>query len=177
MCAMQFHQTRLAGAYVIEPERNQDERGFFARTFCTEEFEKHGLEPSIAQCSVSFNRSRGTLRGLHFQSPPPAEVRVVRCTRGHIFDVIVDLRPDSETHLQWFAAELSAENGRQLYVPEGFAHGFQTLVDECEVYYQMSTPYARERTGGVHHASPSIGIEWPLPVSVISECDASLERI
>jgi dTDP-4-dehydrorhamnose 3,5-epimerase len=173
---MQFQQTLLTGAYVIDPERHLDERGFFARTFCAQEFEKHGLEPAAAQCSVSFSRRRGTLRGLHYQAPPPAEVRLVRCTRGRVFDVIVDLREASETCLQWFATELSAENGRQLYVPEGFAHGFQTLEDECEVSYQMSTVYAPDRTGGIHYASPSVAIDWPLPVSVISDRDSALER-
>ena len=174
---MQFHQTPLDGAYVIEPEPQRDERGHFTRTFCSAEFDERGLAPVVAQCSLSFNRRRGTLRGLHLQRTPAEEARLVRCTRGYIFDVIADLRSDSKTYLKWFAAELSAENGRQLYVPEGFAHGFQTLEDESEVSYQMSVAYVGELSQGYHYASPALGIEWPLPVAVISERDAALEPL
>ena len=174
---MQFHQTPLAGAYVIERDPYRDERGFFARTFCSEDFAKLGLTSLVVQCSVSFNRLRGTLRGLHLQAPPAEEARLVRCTRGRIFDAIADLRPESGTYLKWFGSELSAENGRQLYVPEGFAHGFQTLEDGSEVSYQISVPYNAELSRGYHYASPALGIEWPLPVSVISERDAALEPI
>jgi dTDP-4-dehydrorhamnose 3,5-epimerase len=128
---MRFQETPLRGAYVVEPEPLGDDRGFFARTFCTAEFREHGLNPAVAQCSISFNRERGTLRGLHYQAAPHAETRLVRCTRGSVFDVIVDLRADSGTRLGWYGCELSAENRRALYVPEGFAHGFQTLEDEA----------------------------------------------
>ncbi len=174
---MRFEGTPLAGAYVLELEPHSDERGFFARTFCTEEFAKLGLNPVIVQCSISFNRARGTLRGMHFQAAPHEEVRVVRCTRGRIHDVIVDLRPDSDTRFASFAAELSAENGRQLYVPEGFAHGFQTLEPESEVLYQMSTPYVAEATRGYHYASPAFAIDWPLPAVNVSPRDEQLESL
>ncbi|MBX6321708.1 MAG: dTDP-4-dehydrorhamnose 3,5-epimerase family protein, partial [Rhodospirillaceae bacterium] len=138
---MKFHATGLDGTYLIEPVRLADERGWFARTWCAEAFAARGLTPLLAQCSASFNHRAGTLRGLHFQLPPAAEAKLVRCTRGRIFDVIVDLRPRSPTCLGWFAAELGAEDGRMIYVPEGFAHGFQTLEDGSEVLYQISAPY------------------------------------
>ena len=174
---MRFQQTPLAGAYLLDLEPHADERGFFARTFCGEEFEKRGLESAVAQCSISFNRLRGTLRGLHFQAAPGEEVRVVRCTRGRVYDVIVDLREDSPTRLKWFAAELSPENGRQLYVPASFAHGFQTLEDASEVSYQMSIPYEPDLARGYHYQSPGLGIDWPLAVSMISDRDAALEPL
>lgn len=156
-----FRETTLAGAFVIEPEKREDERGFFARTFCREEFAAHGLNPEIAQCNVSFNKRKGTLRGMHYQAPPFAEVKLVRCTAGAIFDVIIDLRKPSGTFRQHFAVELCASSGKMLYIPEGFAHGFQTLLDDTEVFYQMSQPYAPQCARGVRWNDPAFGIEWP----------------
>jgi dTDP-4-dehydrorhamnose 3,5-epimerase len=158
---MLFRETPLKGAFLIEPERLEDERGFFARTFCRKEFESHGLNPDIAQCSVSFNRRKGTLRGMHFQAAPHAEDKVVRCAAGAICDVIVDLRPDSPTFKRWTAAELTAENRRMFYIPAGFAHGFQTLQDNVEVLYQMSEYYHPESARGVRWDDPAFGIVWP----------------
>ncbi len=174
---MRFEQTPLLGAFVLEIEAHTDERGFFARTFCGEEFMKNGLEPAVVQCSISFNRERGTLRGMHFQSAPYEEARLVRCTQGRIFDVIVDLRTDSSTRFGSYATELSAENRRQLYIPLGFAHGFQTLEPESEVLYQMSTPYVPEASRGYHYASPAFGIDWPLPPVHVSPRDQLLESL
>ncbi len=158
---MRFEPTRLEGAWLIVPERVEDERGFFARTWCRRELEARGLNACIAQCSVSFNRRAGVLRGMHYQAPPHAETKIVRCTAGAIFDVIVDLRPASKTFRQWFGAELTAENHRMLYVPDGFAHGFQTLVDGSEVFYQISTFYEPASACGVRWDDPAFGIEWP----------------
>jgi len=158
---MLFRETPLKGAFLIEPERLEDERGFFARTFCRKEFEAHGLNPDIAQCSVSFNRRKGTLRGMHFQAAPHAEDKVVRCTEGAIFDVMIDLRPDSPTFKRWTATELTAENGRMFYIPAGFAHGFQTLHDNVEVLYQMSEFYHPECARGVRWDDPAFRIMWP----------------
>ena len=169
---MRFIQTPLAGVILIEQERHSDERGFFARTWCAEEFARHGLDTSIAQCSVSFNPHRGTLRGLHYQAPPSAEVKVVRCTRGAIFDVVADLRPDSPTFGQWVGYELSAENGRAVYVPRGFGHGFITLMDATEVSYQISVPFAPDAARGIRWDDPFLDVAWPLPVRVISARDA-----
>lgn len=171
---MIFHETALAGAWVVEPERFEDERGFFARTFCREELAAHGLEPEVAQCSVSYNRRRGTLRGMHYQAPPAEEAKLVRCTRGAIFDAVVDLRAGSPTLGRFVAVELSTENRLALYVPPGFGHGFETLVDDCEVFYQMSVPYAPELARGFAHDDPAVAIPWPLPVTVISERDRRL---
>ena len=162
---MRFENTPLAGAFVLEIEPLTDERGFFARTFCREEFAKHGLDPELVQCSISLSRERGTLRGLHFQAAPHEEARVVRCTRGRIYDVIVDLREGSDTRFRSYGTELSAENRRQLYVPEGFAHGFQTLEPDTEA--------AR----GYHHASPAFGIVWPLPPVNVSPRGQELESL
>jgi dTDP-4-dehydrorhamnose 3,5-epimerase len=170
---LKFLPTPLAAAYVLELERLEDERGFFARSFCQDEFRKHGLRPAIAQCNVSWNRIRGTLRGLHFQAAPHEEAKVVRCTRGAIWDVIVDLRKSSATRLRWHAVELSAENRRALYVPEGFAHGFQTLADDSEVLYQMSELYHPDLARGVRWDDPRLGINWPLPDPILSERDRS----
>ncbi len=170
---MKFLPTPLAGAYVIELERLEDERGFFARSFCQEEFRKHGLRPAIAQCNVSWNRKRGTLRGLHFQAAPHEEAKVVRCTRGAVWDVIVDLREGSPTRLRWHAQELSAENRLAFYVPEGFAHGFQTLTDDTEVLYQMSEYYHPALARGLRWDDPKIRIRWPLPEPMLSERDRS----
>jgi dTDP-4-dehydrorhamnose 3,5-epimerase len=164
---MIFRETPLKGAYIVELEPIRDERGFFARSFCIEEFTEHGLNPNLVQCSVSFNERKGTLRGMHYQVPPHEESKLVRCTRGAIFDVVVDLRPDSPTFKGSFGTELTAENHKSLYVPEGFAHGFQTLEDETEVLYKMSVLYRPESAQGVRYDDPAFGIEWPLPHSII----------
>jgi dTDP-4-dehydrorhamnose 3,5-epimerase len=156
-----FVETPVAGALVVEPQPIEDERGFFARTFSAEEFAERGLDVRVDQCSVSFNARAGTLRGMHYQAAPHGETKLVRCTRGAIFDVAVDLRPDSPTYLRWAGLELTAENGRALYVPEGCAHGFQTLTDGAEVLYQISTPYVPDAARGVRWDDPAFGIEWP----------------
>lgn len=168
---MIFIETGLPGAFIIEVERIEDERGFFARSFCSREFEARGLEPRLVQCNVSFNRRQGTLRGLHFQRVPHSEAKLVRCTAGSIHDVIVDLRPDSSAFTRHIAVELTAANRRMLYVPEGFAHGFQTLADGTEVFYQMSEFYAAGPASGVRWNDPAFGIRWPREVTVISRGD------
>jgi dTDP-4-dehydrorhamnose 3,5-epimerase len=168
-----FQPTTLDAAFMVELERRYDERGFFARTWCAEEFGARGLAVEIAQCSLSYNRSAGTLRGMHYQAPPHAETKLVRCTRGAIYDVLVDLRPSSPSYLRWIGVELSADNGRMVYAPEGLAHGFQTLTDDAEVAYQMSVPYHREAERGVRYDDPAFAIQWPLPVRVISSKDAA----
>jgi dTDP-4-dehydrorhamnose 3,5-epimerase len=167
-----FTHTELPGAFVIDLERREDERGFFARAWCMDEFGDHALSTRVVQCNIAFNRTRGTLRGMHFQEPPHAEVKLVRCSRGAIYDVIIDLRPESPTYMQWIGVELTEQNGRMLYVPEGFAHGYQTLADDTETFYQVSEFYAPQAEGGVRWDDPAFGIEWPLEVSVISEKDA-----
>ncbi len=169
---MIFTETPLAGSFLIDVEPREDERGFFARTFCRREFEEHGLESNLVQCSVSFNRLQGTLRGIHFQRSPWQEVKLLRCTAGAIYDVIVDLRRDSPTFLEHFAVELSAANRRTLYVPKDFAHGFQTLADETEVAYQMTEPHVPASAAGFRWNDPRFGIRWPLPVRTISNQDA-----
>jgi dTDP-4-dehydrorhamnose 3,5-epimerase len=166
-----FTETHLDGAFVIDLERREDERGFFARTFCQREFEEHGLEPVIAQANVAFNRRRGTLRGMHFQYPPAAETKLVRCTRGAILDIIVDLRPESPTYLGHVAVELSADDHRALYVPRRFAHGYQVLEDGTETSYQVGEFYTPSTEGGLRHDDPALSLEWPLDVSEISEKD------
>lgn len=168
---MHFLPTSLPGAFVIEPERSADARGFFARTWCAQEFRDHGLEPALAQCSVSFNARKGTLRGLHFQVPPHTEVKLVRCTRGALFDVAVDLRPDSPTFRQWVGVELTENDGRALYVPRGFAHGFLSLADGSEASYQISAPHVPEAARGVRWDDPFLGVEWPGPVAVMADRD------
>ncbi|MBI5740596.1 MAG: dTDP-4-dehydrorhamnose 3,5-epimerase [Nitrospirae bacterium] len=168
---MLFTETKLKGAYIIEPERLEDERGFFARTWCWKEFEMHGLVTTPAQCSISFNKERGTLRGMHYQAAPNAETKLIRCTRGSVYDVIVDLRPASATFRQWLPVVLSGENRTMLYVPEGFAHGFLTLEDDTEVFYQMSEFYHPERARGVRWNDPALSVEWPAEVKVMSERD------
>jgi dTDP-4-dehydrorhamnose 3,5-epimerase len=173
---MIFRELNLPGAFVLEPERVEDERGFFARAFCREELAAHGLDPTVAQCSLSFNRRRGTLRGMHYQAAPAEEAKLVRCVRGAIHDVIVDVRPASPTLGRHAAARLDADNRLALYVPPGFAHGFQTLEDDTELYYQMSAAYSPEHARGFRHDDPELGIAWPLPVSVISERDRTLPR-
>lgn len=168
---MIFTETRLKGAYVIDPERLADERGFFARTWCQREFKAHDLNPGLVQCNVSFNHKRGTLRGMHYQAAPHAEVKLVRCTAGTIYDVIVDLRADSETFKQWFAVELSSDNRRMLYIPEGLAHGFLTLTDAVEVFYQMSEFYVPDCARGIRWNDLAFGIHWPFEATIISERD------
>ncbi len=168
---MKFIETKLKGAYIIEPQLLEDERGFFARTFCQKEFEAHGLNTRLAQCSISYNRRKGTLRGMHYQVAPMAEAKVVRCTKGAIYDVIIDLRRDSPTYCEWIAVELSAENHRMLYIPEEFAHGFQTLEDDTEVFYQISEFYAPEYARGVRWNDSAFGIMFPLKNVIISERD------
>jgi len=168
---MIFAATRLEGAWLIDIEPREDERGFFARTWCRQELAAQGLDTEIAQESLSFNRHCGTVRGLHFQRSPHEETKIVRCGRGAIFDVIVDLRPRSPSYLRWQGFELTAENRRALYIPKGFAHGFQTLTDDAEIAYQISAFYAPEAAGGYRHDDAAFGIAWPLPVTVIGERD------
>lgn len=168
---MKFVPTPLAGAFVVELEPIEDERGFFARSFCQNEFRARGLDPVVAQCNVSLNRSRGTLRGLHYQAPPHEEAKLVRCTRGAIWDVIVDLREGLPTRWKSFSTELTADNRRALYVPRGFAHGFQTLADDSEVLYQISEFYHPESSRGLRWDDPALGIRWPLPEPVVSARD------
>jgi dTDP-4-dehydrorhamnose 3,5-epimerase len=166
-----FTETDLAGAYVLALERRDDSRGFFARTFCQHEFEAHGLKAVIAQANVAYNKVKGTLRGMHFQHPPAPETKLVRVNRGAIVDIIVDLRPESPTYLQHVSVELSAENGLALFVPERFAHGYQTLVDDTETSYQVGEFYAPETEGGLRYDDPRLGLQWPLPVSSMSDKD------
>ena len=168
---MIFAETPLAGAYGVELERLGDERGWFARTFAVEEFEQRGLNPAVTHCNTSFNTLAGTLRGMHYQAQPHGEVKLVRCTRGAAYDVIIDLRPDSQTYCRWYAVELTEENGRALYVPEGLAHGFQTLVNDTELYYQMSCPYVPSHARGVRWDDLAFGIDWPVADRTISERD------
>jgi dTDP-4-dehydrorhamnose 3,5-epimerase len=169
---MRFEPTKLSGMFIVEVEPHEDSRGIFARTFCAREFAEQGLVSTFVQSSVSFNRKRGTLRGLHYQLPPACEAKLVRCTAGSLYDVIVDLRPDSPTYLQHIGVELTARNRRAVYVPEMFAHGFQSLEDETEVFYQISAFFVPDKSTGIRHDDPKLGISWPLPVSVISEKDA-----
>ena len=169
---MKFAAAGLAGAFIIDIERLPDERGFFARTFCRDEFAAQGLRTEFVQCNTSFNQRRGTLRGMHFQSEPHAEAKLVRCTRGAIHDVIVDLRPESPTYCRWVAVELTADNERMLYVPEGVAHGFQTLADASEVFYQMATMFRPESAAGVRWNDPAFDIRWPLADPIVSARDA-----
>lgn len=177
---MIFTETRLKGAFVIDLDRRDNSRGFFARAFCQKEFAAHGLKPNIAQANVASNVRKGTLRGMHFQYPPAAETKLVRCTRGAILDIIVDLRPESETYLQHVAVELNEDNQRALYVPERFAHGYQALRDNTDTSYQVGEFYTPEAEGGLLHDDPRLALQWPLPVSVISDKDrkfASLDEI
>lgn len=178
---MIFTPTPLAGAWVIDIEPRRDARGLFARTVCDLAFRERGMEARFVQQSVSWNPHRGTLRGMHFQTEPHGEDKLVRCTRGRIHDVIVDLRAGSATRGRWFAAELSADNRRQLWVPRGFAHGFQTLEDGCEVLYEMTEPFVPGTARGIRWDDPAVGVDWPLPVAVgdpsrLSEADAAWPR-
>ena len=168
---MIFTETALKGAFVIDLERREDSRGYFARAFCQNEFKEHGLKPVIAQANVAFNVAKGTLRGMHFQYPPAPETKLVRCTRGAILDIIVDLRPESPTYLQHVAVELSEDNGRALFVPERFAHGYQVLRDRTETSYQVGEFYTPSTEGGLPYDDPKLKLSWPLPVSAISDKD------
>lgn len=168
---MTFHETKLPGVFEIHLEPNSDERGFFARSWCQKEFEDHGLNSQLVQCNVSLNSRKGTLRGMHYQTAPYAEAKVVRCTAGAIYDVVVDLRAESPTFKQWFAAVLSAENHHMLYVPVGCAHGLLTLADQTEVFYQMSEFYHPESASGVRWNDPAFQIDWPERVVVMSDRD------
>ena len=165
---MIFIETKLKGAFILDVDRREDNRGFFARVFCQREFAMHGLKPLIAQANVAFNKKKGTLRGMHFQFPPAAETKLVRCTRGAILDIIVDLRPESPTYLDHVAVELIADNHRALYVPERFAHGYQVLEEGTETSYQMGEFYTPEAESGLRYNDLRLGLEWPLPVTEIS---------
>jgi dTDP-4-dehydrorhamnose 3,5-epimerase len=168
---MIFTPTSLKGAYIVDPELAQDERGAFARTFCQNEFRERGLKDNFVQCNTSFNKKKGTLRGMHYQAAPHEEAKLVRCTGGAIYDVIVDLRPDSSTYKQWTSVELTAANRRALYIPEGLAHGFQTLCDDSEVFYQMSEFYYSECARGFRWNDPTFVIQWPISTLIMSNSD------
>jgi dTDP-4-dehydrorhamnose 3,5-epimerase len=174
---MRFTELPLKGAYVIDAEPHEDNRGLFARTFCGREFYEHGLAEKFVQCSTSWNGREGTVRGMHYQLPPACEAKLVRCTAGSLWDVIVDLRPDSPTHLQHAGIELTARNRLSLYIPEMFAHGYQTLEDGTEIFYQMSEFYAPELSAGLRYDDPKLGITWPRPVSLVSEKDRNLKLL
>jgi dTDP-4-dehydrorhamnose 3,5-epimerase len=168
---MEFTETYLKGAYVVKLKRIEDSRGYFARAWCVDEFAVHGLNSRMLQLNVGFSRTKGTLRGMHFQAAPHEEAKFIRCTRGAIYDVIVDLRPGSITYGKWFGVELTAEGSTMLYAPEGFAHGYQTLQDDTEIYYMTSARYAAASAKGVRYNDPALAIDWPSPVSVISDQD------
>lgn len=168
---MIFRETQLKGAYVIEVEKREDERGFFARSWCMREFEEHNLNAKIVQCNISFNKKKGTLRGMHYQAAPFQECKLVRCTQGAIYDVIIDLRPDSPTFKQHVGEALTATEHKMLYVPEGFAHGFQTLEDHSEVFYQMSEFYNPQHARGVRWNDPAFAVAWPVSDPIIIERD------
>jgi dTDP-4-dehydrorhamnose 3,5-epimerase len=170
---MVFTETKLPGVFLIDLDRKEDVRGYFARVFCVEEFRAQGLNPEVAQCSISFNRRKGTLRGMHWQAAPKAEAKLIRCSRGAIFDVIVDLRPKSSTRLQHVTVELSEDNGRMLYIPEGLAHGFQTLANNTEVFYQMTEFFAPDYACGARWNDPAFEIAWPLPDPIMNDRDRS----
>jgi dTDP-4-dehydrorhamnose 3,5-epimerase len=174
---MIFTETKLKDAYIIDLDRKEDGRGFFARAFCQNEFAAHGLKPIIAQANIAFNNKQGTLRGMHFQYPPAAESKLVRCSRGAILDIIIDLRPESPTYLNHIAVELSEDNYRALYVPERFAHGYQVLRDKTETSYQVGEFYTPGSEGGLMYNDPRLGLRWPLPVSTISEKDKSWQLL
>lgn len=168
---MEFIETKLKGSFLIRLKKIEDHRGFFARGWCREEFAQHGLNPNVIQLNVGFSHIKGTLRGMHYQEKPFEEAKLIRCTRGSIFDVIIDIRPDSPTRGQWYGAELTGENSLMLYAPEGFAHGYQTLFDDTEMYYFTSVPYAATAARGVRYNDPAFRIQWPLSITAISEAD------
>jgi dTDP-4-dehydrorhamnose 3,5-epimerase len=168
---MEFIETEIRGAFVVRLNKIVDQRGYFARGWCRDEFAKHGLNSTMLQLNTGFSDKKGTIRGMHYQEVPHAEAKFVRCTRGAIYDVIIDLRPDSPTRGKWFGAELTADNGTMLYAPEGLAHGYQTLTDGAEMYYMTTAVYASGSAGGVRYNDPAFGIQWPLAVDVISEAD------
>jgi dTDP-4-dehydrorhamnose 3,5-epimerase len=168
---MRFMDTSLPGAFIVDIEAHADARGFFARTWCRDEFARHGIDTALEQCNISFNKRRGTLRGMHYQAAPYGEAKLVRCTRGRIYDVLVDLRPESPAFRHWIAVELSAENRRMVYAPAGVAHGFQTLEDDCELFYQMSVAYHPDATRGVRWNDAAFGIEWPFDAPILSVRD------
>lgn len=170
---MKFIETPIAGAWVLELERREDDRGWFARAFCTDEFEAHGIRMPVVQANLASTRSRGTLRGLHYQVPPAAEAKLMRCVRGRVYDLLVDLRPDSPTYLRSFGVELSARNGHALYVPPLFAHGYLTLEDDCEMFYLVSEFYTPGAERGIRYDDPALGIAWPIEPTVVSEKDLS----
>jgi len=172
---MKFIETELEGAFIVEPEPLKDERGFFARTWCKREFEEHGLNPKLVQCNISFNRKKGTLRGMHYQDFPFEEAKFVRCTMGSMYDVIIDLRPNSKTFMRWMSVELTAENRKMIYIPEGFAHGFLTLEKDTEVFYQMSEFYSPQHARGIRWNDPKFDIKWPGDVRTISEKDEKFQ--
>ena len=174
---MIFTPVQLEGAFVIEPERIEDDRGFFARSWCAAEFEARRLDARIDQCNISFNRDKGTLRGMHYQKPPHEEAKLVRCTRGAIYDVIVDIRTDSPTYRKWVGVELTATNHCMLYVPKGLAHGFQTLADDSEVFYQMSVSYQADSAAGFRNDDPVVDIKWPVGRKIVSEKDGALPML
>ena len=174
---MIFTETKLTGVFLIELEKQEDERGYFARTWCAREFAAQGLNPRLAQCSISFNHQSGTLRGMHFQIAPAAEDKLVRCTAGAILDVIVDIRRSSASFGRWFGVELSAANRRQLYIPQGFAHGFLTLAEQSEVFYQISVPFLPAAARGLNWNDPAIGVDWPFAPAVVSSRDAALPAL
>ncbi len=171
---MKFHPTTLAGLFLIELEPRGDERGFLARTYCDREFAQAGLNTRWPQCNLTLTRQRGAVRGMHFQAEPQPEIKLIRCAAGAIFDCLVDVRPDSPTFGRWEGFELTARNHRQLYVPGGFAHGFQCQTEDCEVFYQMSSEYVPTLARGLRHDDPEVGVRWPLPVAQVSERDAAL---
>ena len=168
---MNFLETKLKGSYLIELEKNTDERGFFARSYCRKEFEKYGLNSKVVQCNISFNKKKQTLRGMHYQTKPYEEAKLIRCTHGAIYDVIIDLRPDSSTYLKHYGVQLNEDNRLMLFVPEGFAHGFITLQDRTEIFYQMSEFYAPESAMGLRYNDPLFGIKWPEDAKIISNRD------
>jgi dTDP-4-dehydrorhamnose 3,5-epimerase len=168
---MIFIETKIEGVYLLEPELLIDNRGFFARSFCKEEFQKYELETDIVQCNISYNKRKGTLRGMHYQAPPFEETKIISCTKGGIFDVVLDLRKDKGTYLKWVATELSDKNFRMVYIPKGCAHGFQTLVNDTVVYYQMTEFFHPECARGVRWDDPKFGIQWPTGEKIISERD------
>ncbi|MEL7059435.1 MAG: dTDP-4-dehydrorhamnose 3,5-epimerase [Acidobacteriota bacterium] len=174
---MIFHALEIPGAFLIEPERKEDHRGFFARTYCRRELEERGLDPTVVQCSVSVNKLKGTVRGMHWQGEPSPEIKLVRCTNGAIHDVILDLRPDSPAYRQHHAVELTRDNRLALYIPAHVAHGFQTLADDSEVFYQMSEFYDPDAQHGVRWNDPAFKIEWPLEIAEISERDAGFDDL